>query len=48
MDMKADPCKDFSQFVCGKYYEDDTFPKFHQLSPGSAKDNGKLCPQFQT
>ena len=24
MDMQADPCENFAEFVCGKYYQNDT------------------------
>ena len=42
MDMKEDPCNDFSQFVCGKYYKNDTISETHSLSFDSAVNNRKL------
>ena len=44
MDMEADPCEDFSQFVCGKLYNNDTFPQNYRLSFDTASEKGKYYP----
>ena len=44
MDTEADPCEDFSQFVCGKYYTDpvtDKRPADHALSFAAVDENRK-------
>ena len=43
INMEVDPCEDFSKFVCGKFYEDDSYPENHMLAWESAQKTRKLC-----
>ena len=43
MNMEVDPCEDFSQFVCGKFYKNDNYPENYMLAYESARKQRKLC-----
>ena len=48
MNESADPCEDFSEFVCGKYYDktlNNVFPGAESFYNASVQ--GKLYPHFQ-
>ena len=32
MNRDVDPCEDFSQFVCGKFYQDDNYPEDYSIA----------------
>ena len=39
MDLSVDPCEDFGQFVCGKFYKNDTYPENARLAVDFARNN---------